>query len=61
MGRIKKDYIALNIKADAEVMRRFIEYCEEMGQSKTTAFERIVTEHLDRRDAEKKHQKKAEK
>lgn len=54
MGRQKKDSICFNIRADAEVMRRFTEYCDRMGQTKTLAFERIMTAYLDQVDAEEK-------
>ena len=53
MARSKKERIALNIKPDAKIMRRFEEYCEEMGQTKTTAFERIIQKHLDEHDKKK--------
>ena len=54
MARQKKDYIQLHIKADTSVMERFIRYCDEMGQTKTMAFERIVAAYLDEHDAAKK-------
>ena len=53
MSKLKKDSVALHIKANADVMRRFEEYCTEMGQTKTLAFERIIAEHLDAYDAKK--------
>ena len=54
MSRPKKDRIALNIKPEAEVMRKFEAYCDEVGQTKTTAFERIVSAHMDQYEEEKK-------
>ena len=48
MSRKKKDYIPLNMKVDSEVMEKFNQYCEEVGQTKTLAFERIVTNYIDR-------------
>ena len=51
MTRQKKDYISLHIKADAELMRRFNKYCDEVGQTKTMAFERIIASFLDERDS----------
>lgn len=54
MARAKKDFIALTMKVDAEVMRRFNKYCEEVGQTKTLAFERMVTDCIDRYEQEKK-------
>ena len=54
MARQKKDSINLNMRVNAEVMRRFNEYCERMGQTKTLAFERIITTYLDELDESKK-------
>ncbi len=54
MGRPKKDSVCFNIRADAEVMRRFTKYCDRVGQTKTLAFERIVTAYLDKVEAEEK-------
>ncbi len=54
MPRPKKEYKALNMRVDALVMRRFNDYCEEVGQSKTLAFERIVTAYLDQYEKDKK-------
>lgn len=51
----KKDYIALNMRVDASVMRRFNSYCDEVGQTKTIAFERIVTAYLDQYENDKKN------
>jgi len=48
MPREKKNYIPLSMKVDATVMERFNAYCVEVGQTKTLAFERIITEYLDR-------------
>ena len=53
MARPKKERIALNMRPDAEVMRRFEAYCDEVGQTKTLAFERIVTAYIDKYEAEK--------
>ena len=54
MARQKKESINLNMRVNAEVMRRFNEYCERMGQTKTLAFERIITTYLDELDESKK-------
>ena len=51
----KKDYIDLNMRVDASVMRRFNSYCDEVGQTKTIAFERIVTAYLDQYENDKKN------
>ncbi len=54
MPRQKKDYITLNMKVDANIMQRFNKYCEEVGQTKTLAFERIVSAHIDKYEKNKK-------
>ena len=53
MPREKKNYIPLSMKVDAKIMERFNAYCIEVGQTKTLAFERIITEHLDRYEERK--------
>lgn len=58
MPRQKKDYSTLCIKVEAGIMRRFNEYCSNVGQTKTLAFERIVTEHMDKYEREKKYVEK---
>ena len=47
MPRPKKDYQSLNVKLDSTIMERFKKYCDIMGQTKTTALERILQKHLD--------------
>lgn len=54
MPRPKKDYVLFNMRVDRAVMERFNEYCEEVGQTKTLAFERIVSVFLDRYEEDKK-------
>ena len=49
MAQHKKDYITLNIKMDAALMRRFATYCKDVGQTKTLAVERIIGAFLDER------------
>ena len=61
MPRPKKDYLPLNMKVESQVMKRFIAYCEEVGQTKTLAFERIVTEYLNKYDKDKELLKNARK
>ena len=51
MAQRKKDYIALNIKMDATLMHRLVEYCDDVGQTKTMAVERIIGAFLDERGA----------
>ena len=53
MSRPKKDYQMLNMKVDSVVMHRFSDYCETVGQTKTLAFERIITAFLDHYDTKK--------
>ncbi len=47
MSREKKDSKSLNIKLDRSLSERFEAYCLELGQTKTTAIERILIKHLD--------------
>lgn len=47
MSREKKDSKNLNIKIDRVLSDRLEEYCRELGQTKTTAIERILAKHLD--------------
>ena len=61
MPRQKKDYMLLNMRVDATVMKRFNEYCEEVGQTKTLAFERIVAAFLDQYEEDKKKLEKLKK
>ena len=52
MTRAKKEGKYLNIKINAEIYKRLEKYCEDLGQTKTTAVERILTKHFDERDKE---------
>ena len=61
MAQQKKDYIALHIKMDAPLMRRLEEYCDEAGQTKTMAVERIIGAFLDERDAKKEEKERRSK
>lgn len=54
MRKPKKEFIELHIKPDASVMRKFESYCKEVGQTKTTAFERIVEKFLNERETGKR-------
>lgn len=53
MPRPKKDYVLFNMRVDRTVMERFNEYCEEVGQTKALAFERIVSAYLDQYEEDK--------
>ncbi len=57
MPRCKKDYKNLNIKLDREISEQFEIYCEELGQTKTTAIERILSKHLEDYERRKKDEK----
>lgn len=46
MPRQKKDSRNLNVKLDASIYRRLECYCDALGQTKTTAIERILDKHL---------------
>ena len=52
MARPRKDYLSLNVKLDRSIMERFNDYCEVLGQTKTTALERILQKALDAFDSE---------
>lgn len=54
MSRPKKDYKPLNVKLDSTIMERFVKYCDVMGQTKTTALERILLKHLETFEQESK-------
>ena len=55
MARPRKEGKKVSFYMDAEIVERLDEYCEEMGQSKTLAVERIIKAHLDEHDEEKQH------
>lgn len=43
MAKQNKDWKALNIKLDRTVYEQLEKYCEDTGQSKTVAVERILS------------------
>ena len=51
MAKQKKDGKYLNIMLETSIYDRLERYCEELGQTKTLAVERILKEHFDERDA----------
>ena len=53
MARPKKEGKKVSFYMDAEIVERLDEYCEEMGQSKTLAVERIIKARLAEHDKEK--------
>lgn len=53
MGRRKKDAHPFNIKMDSRVYERLETYCDEKGQTMTTAVERLLTAAFDENDKAK--------
>ena len=47
MPRERKDSKSLNIRLDRCLAERLEAYCFDLGQTKTTAIERILLKHLD--------------
>ncbi len=46
MGKQKKDGKSLNCVIDREVFEQLEEYCNEVGQTKTLAVERILRQYF---------------
>lgn len=46
MGRQKKEAVLLSLKLEKTIAEKLVKYCEETGQSKTTAIERMLTNEL---------------
>lgn len=57
MARPKKESRPFNIKMSAELYDRLEKYCDEMGQTKTTAVERILADALNRYEENKQSEK----
>lgn len=47
MARAKKDGRYVNYYIERKVYEKLEKYCEEVGQTKTVAIERILTRYLD--------------
>lgn len=47
MAREKKNGTYLNVRIDSAIYDAFAAYCEEVGQTKTVAIERILSRFLD--------------
>ena len=47
MGRQKKDSKPINLNLDRQLVEQLEQYCEEVGQTKTTALERILRRFLE--------------
>ena len=54
MSREKKEGTYINIRIRQDIYDRFCDYAEEMGQTKTTALERILEHFFE--DSEKKQE-----
>ena len=54
MGRPKKDYQATSIRLDTQLFDRLTKFCEDSGQSKTTAIERAIAMYIDDYDEKMK-------
>lgn len=54
MATGKKNGKYLNVCIDAGIYDRLAAYCEAVGQKKTAAVERILTDYLDRFDEDPK-------
>ncbi len=53
MARPKKNYKPLNIKMNKEIYDLLDDYCEEKGQTKTMAVERILKKFFNDYNSEK--------
>ena len=47
MAKAKKDGRHLNLYIERTVIEQLEQYCEEVGQTKTVAIERILAKYLD--------------
>lgn len=54
MPRPKKDGVYINYYIQKDIKERLDKYCEEVGQTNTTAVERILKQFLDDYDAKQK-------
>lgn len=57
MARPKKDGTYLNVCIKTEIYNRLAAYCEKMGQPKTVAVERILTDFFNKQDKETEEEK----
>lgn len=57
MSREKKDGKRINFYMDRKVLELLDQYCEEVGQTKTIATERILQEHLETYFASREEEK----
>ena len=54
MARQKKDGVYINYYIQKEIKERLDKYCEEVGQTNTTAVERILSQFFDEYEEKKK-------
>lgn len=54
MARPKKDGVYINYYIRKDIKYRFDKYCENVGQTNTTAIERILKQFLDEYDKKQK-------
>lgn len=47
MARVKKDGVNINYYIRKDIKNKLDAYCEDVGQTATTAIERILEKHLD--------------
>ena len=57
MSREKKDGKRINFYMDRKVLEMLDQYCDEVGQTKTIATERILQEHLETYFASREEEK----
>lgn len=50
MSRPSKDNVPLSMKIDRKVYDRFRAYAEQVGQTYTTALERIIVEYIEAKE-----------
>ena len=53
-GRPSKDGVVINYKIKREVKEKLDRYCDDVGQTQTTAIERILSAHIDKWFANRK-------
>ena len=54
MPRQKQDKVPFSLRIDRTLLERLEQYCEDAGQTKTTAVERALTMYMDDWDSKKK-------
>lgn len=54
MPRQKQDKVPFSLRIDRALLERLEQYCDDAGQTKTTAVERALTMYMDDWDSKKK-------